>query len=200
MDSDSVDLQKNRPISTKINSLLYSRWSPRSMTGEPLREDEICALFEAARVAPSSYNSQPWRFVFVTKQDPQWSDFFHLLVDFNKQWCQRASMLVIVISKKTFDHNNKLSPTHSFDTGAAWMSLALEGASRGLVVHAMSGFSMAEAKRLLQISDDFHIEAMIAIGRRGGKELLPQDMQEKETPSGRKALHEIVFRGSFTGS
>jgi nitroreductase len=44
-----------------IDSLFLDRWSPRAMSGEPITRDELLTLFEAARWAPSSGNSQPWR-------------------------------------------------------------------------------------------------------------------------------------------
>jgi nitroreductase len=40
-----------------INPLILNRWSPRSMTGEGLNDDDIMSLFEAARWAPSTYNN-----------------------------------------------------------------------------------------------------------------------------------------------
>ena len=49
----------------KINSIILNRWSPRSMTGEELDNDTLMSLFEAARWAPSSFNNQPWRFIYV---------------------------------------------------------------------------------------------------------------------------------------
>jgi len=48
-----------------INPLILNRWSPRSMTGED--EHTIMNLFEAARWAPSSYNNQPWRFIYAKR-------------------------------------------------------------------------------------------------------------------------------------
>lgn len=201
MDSDKKELEKIRPLLSPIDPLIYKRWSPRSMTGEWLSEEEICALFEAARMAPSSYNAQPWRFVYATPHDTEWPHFFDLLVDFNKMWCKNAAVLIIALSRKTFEHNNKPSVTHSFDCGAAWMSLALEGASRGLVVHGMSGFDFERAAKMLVLDTaTYQVEAMIAVGKRGTKDLLAKELLDKETPSGRKSAKDIVFRGSFSPS
>lgn len=200
MNSEMQTLRKNRPISTELSPLIYQRWSPRSMTGEALTDEEVTALFEAARLAPSAYNAQPWRFVYAKKGDAHWPDFFDLLVDFNKGWCKNAFMLVIFVSRKTFEHNNKPSATHSFDCGAAWMSMALEGARRNIVVHGMSGFDFDRAAKMLDLAENYQVEAMAAIGRRGAKELLPNELQEKETPSGRRPLSEIVFAGRFIGA
>ncbi len=57
----------------KISSFIVDRWSPRSMTGEELDDDTVMSLFEAARWAPSSYNNQPWRFVYAKRNTQHWS-------------------------------------------------------------------------------------------------------------------------------
>ena len=193
MDTDLELIQKARPTSVEITPLIHNRWSPRSMTAEPLKQEEILALFEAARHAPSAYNGQPWRFIYATPNDPSWSAFFNLLVEFNQSWCKNAAMLVIVCSRKNHEHNNKPSRTHSYDTGAAWMALALEGASRGLVVHGIEGFSYDQAAILAGISSEYQIEAMIAVGRKGSKEDLPAALQSRETPSSRRPIEDIMF-------
>lgn len=77
------------------------------------------------------------------------------------------------------------------------MSLALEGASRGLVVHGIQGFDYEKAAKVIHLPDGYQIEAMAAVGKRAPKENLPPELQEKETPPGRRPLSEIVFRGSF---
>ena len=53
------EIKNTRKSSYEINPLFLNRWSPRSMTGEELNDDELMSLFEAARWAPSSYNNQP---------------------------------------------------------------------------------------------------------------------------------------------
>ena len=192
----STEVKKIRKTGYKIDSLFINRWSPRSMSGEGLTDDELFSLFEAARWAPSSFNNQPWRFIFARKKSDK-ERFFSLLSEGNKPWNEKAAVLVVIVSKKTFDHNNQPSRTHSFDTGAAWENLALEGARRGLVVHGMQGFDYEKAKGVLKVPDDYEIEAMASIGKRGIKEDLPEKYQEMEKPSGRKAIKEIVMEGEF---
>jgi len=181
-----------------LQELFLKRISYRAFGDERLTEEELLSLFEAARWAPSSYNNQPWRFVYVRSTDPEWNDFFNTLVDFNKLWCKRADTLVVVITKHTFDHNGKPSATASFDTGAAWMSLALEATSRNIIAHAMEGFDKKEMEKLLHISEPYSVQAMIAIGKRGKTEDLPEELQKEEKPSNRRPLAEILFRGKFT--
>lgn len=199
---DSISKEKSeknhaRKPAFKTNLLILNRWSPRSMTGEELDEDTIMSLFEAARWAPSSYNNQPWRFIYAKRNTQYWDKLFELLVEPNKVWAKNASVLVVVISNKNFEHNGKFSITHQYDTGAAWENLALEASSRGLVAHGMQGFDYVKARESLGIPDDFDVMAMIAIGKHGPKENLPPNLQDKEYPNDRKPLNEIVMEGSF---
>ncbi len=181
-----------------IEPLILNRWSPRAMSGETLTDEELLPLFEAARWAPSSYNGQPWRFIYGKRETDHWKALFELLVPFNQSWANKSAVLVLVISHKVFEHNGKPSVTHSFDTGAAWQNLALEGSARGLVTHGMQGFDYEKAKEVCRVPDDYQVEAMIAIGKKGKKEALPAEAQEKEAPSMRKPLSEIVMKGVFT--
>lgn len=180
-----------------IEPLILNRWSPRAMSGETIGDEELMPLFEAARWAPSSYNAQPWRFIFAKRETEHWKPLFELLVEFNQSWAKDAAALVLIISHKVFEHNGKPSDTHSFDTGAAWENLALEGSARGLVVHGMQGFDYEKAKTVCNIPDDFQVEAMVAIGKPGNKEVLAPELQIKETPSTRKPLSELIMEGKY---
>ena len=191
------EIQKYRKHEFNINEIFINRWSPRAMSGEGLSDDELMSLFEAARWAPSSFNGQPWRFLYARRNTENWNLFFNLLIDFNKGWAKNAAVLILVVSKKTFEHDGSLSVTHSFDTGAAWENFALQGSLNGFVVHGMAGFDYARARADLEIPDDFDVEAMIGVGKPGKKDALPKEMQEKEMPSDRKKLSEIVIEGIF---
>src|SRR6476646_1311831 len=181
----------------KINSIILNRWSPRSMTGEELDNDTLMSLFEAARWAPSSFNNQPWRFIYAKRNTEHWDRLFNLLVDVNKTWAKNAALLAVVISRKNFEFNEKPARTHQFDTGSEWENLALEASSRGIVAHGMQGFDYEKAKTELGIPADFEVMAMIAIGKRGSKENLPTELQDKEKPNDRKALKDIIMEGTY---
>ena len=140
------------------------------MSGEALGDAELMTLFEAAHWAPSSGNSQPWRFLYARRDTEHWPLFFDLLNEGNKTWCHRAAALLVFISRTTREESGRALVTHSYDTGAAWMSLALQGWLKGLVVHGMAGFDYARARTTLNVPDDFTVEAMAAIGRIGPKE------------------------------
>jgi len=180
-----------------ISPMILHRWSPRAMTGEPITQEELFSLFEAARWAPSCYNNQPWIFIYGMRGTEAWNRLYDLLVSYNKEWTKNSAALVVVVSKNNFYHNNKPALTHSFDTGAAWMAMALEGNSKNLVVHGMGGFDYAAAKKNLKIPEDYTVEAMVAIGKPAPKETLSKEIQEKEFPSGRRPVSEFAMEGFF---
>lgn len=192
------EVAENRTPERDVDPLFVNRWSPRAMTGESLDEEQFLPLFEAARWAPSAYNNQHWRFVYATRADEEWDTYLDLLNEGNRSWAADAAVLVGLFSKRTFDHNGEEVATRSFDAGAAWQNLALEGARRGLAVHPMAGFDWGRIHEAMGVPEaEFDAETMIAIGERAPPESLPDDLAEREQPSERKALAEIVSRGSF---
>ena len=194
----SEEIHTNRTPTHPIHPLLLNRWSSRAMSPVKMEEEEWLPLFEAARWAPSSYNDQPWRFLYAKRDSSFWPLFSNLLLESNQRWAKNASVLVVLISHKVFEKNGKPSKTHQFDAGAAWENLALEGASRNYVVHGMQGFDYEKARLSLKIPDDYQVEIMIAIGKKGKPDDLPEDLQAKETPSSRKPLKELIKEGPFT--
>jgi nitroreductase len=167
------------------------------MTGEPLTDEGLFPLFEAARWAPSSFNSQLWRFIVARWQNREEFDkFFDLRTPTNQVWAKNAAALVVVALRTRFENNDKMSITHAFDAGAAW-ELALEATHRELVAHGMEDFDYARAKTELSIPDEFEVHAMIAIGRRAPGENLPEKYRAMEYPISRRPLKEIVFEGAF---
>lgn len=181
-----------------MDRLFVDRWSPRAMSGEGIPEQDLMTIFEAARWAPSSYNNQPWRILYACRESKHWPLFFDLLASNNKVWAKNAAALLLIISKNTFDHNAKPSVTHSFDTGAAWENLALQGFKMGYVVHGMQGFDYESARSVMKIPDVFRVEAMAAIGRLGEKESLPEELQARECPNERRSLGQTVCEGPFS--
>lgn len=195
--AQGIDISTYRQPEYPIEQLFLNRWSPRAMSGEELSDAELMPLFEAAKWAPSSYNNQPWRFLYARRNTPHWAQFFDLMITGNQNWAKNAAVLVVIISKTTFDHDGNPSPTHTFDTGAAWANLALQATLRGLVTHGMQGFDYDKARQVLQVPADYTVEAMVAIGKPGNKDDLPERLRQREVPSGRKHLAEIVWEGPF---
>lgn len=168
------------------------------MSGEPVDREQLLRLFEAARWAPSGANRQPWRFVFAHRGTPAFDALFNALNEGNQAWNVRSGALIALLSR-TVTAQGKPQTSRSFDSGAAWMSLALQGSAQGLVVHGMGGFDRDAVRRALDVPDDVDIELMVAVGHPGRVEDLPPHQQEREHPSDRLPLSELVFEGRWGG-
>ena len=192
-----IDATKYRAPEQPIDLLFIRRWSPRAMSGEEISEDELMILFEAAKWAPSSSNEQPWRFIYAKKNSKYWDIFFDFVSEGNKRWCKNAAVLVVIASKKRFTNYDSDNKTHSFSAGSAFENLQLQGTIMGLVVHPFGGFDEDKAAKELYISEQYAVDAMIAIGRPGRIEDLEEKDKTREYPSDRKKLKEIVMEGKF---
>jgi nitroreductase len=192
------DASEHRDAEHPIEAIFLKRWSPRAMSGGSLSDREILQLFEAARWAPSTYNEQEWRFLYARRDTPHWPTFFDLLVEANQVWCQNAALLVVVLSHKVFEKNSKPNPVHTFDAGAAFQNLALQGAAMGLVTHGMAGFDRDKARTALNVPDDYAVEAMIAVGQPGDPGALPEPLREREEPTGRRPVRESIREGGWS--
>lgn len=184
-----------------IDKQFLSRWSPRAFTPETIPESTLLTFFEAARWAPSSYNSQPWRFAYARRDTEHWTRFLGFLNEFNQSWAQHAAAIVIVLSKSTFTPPGGSAevpaPTHSFDTGAACGYLALQASLSGWNAHGMAGIEHDKIRQGLAVPDLYSIEAGVAIGRAGDKSLLPEGLQAREVHTPRKPLAEFAAEGRF---
>lgn len=194
-----MDVKRRHPEFPAL-PLLVNRCSSRAMSGEAVSELELMTIFEAGKWAQSSYNDQPWRFVYVTKDDAQWGDFFNLLVPVNQEWAKGAWVLVVIVSHKNFTRTGEFSPTHSYDTGAAGQNMALQGFSMNLIVHGIGGFDYARARDLVKVPENYAVEAMLAIGRPGPITVLPEKWQAREALTERRPLVQTIFRGGFGGA
>ena len=184
-----------------IHEQFINRWSPRAFTGEGIDEQTLLSFFEAARWAPSAYNSQPWRFLYARRDTPNWERYLGLLNEFNRGWAQHASALVIVASKTTFTAPGAAeeSPAlwHTFDTGSAWAHLALQASISGWHTHGMAGFDKELTRSELKVPEGYELHCAVAIGKLGDKSTLAEYLQARETPSPRLPLSKLAAEGDF---
>lgn len=203
--ADGQYLATRRVPNFPVETLFLHRWSPRAFVPEPIAEAQLMTLLEAARWAPSCFNSQPWRFLYALRDTPDWDRFVGLLTPDNQAWARNASALVVLVSNTTMKNPHPApgaaewvpSPTHSFDTGAAWAQLGLQSTLAGLRAHGIIGIDMDRARVELHIPAQFHIEAAVAIGRQAPPDTLDAGLQEQEQPSVREPLSTLAFAGGF---
>lgn len=183
-----------RKPQTEVDSMFIDRWSPRAFISEPLSENQIQTLFEAARWAPSCFNEQPWLFLYASKPEDR-EIFASILVKKNQLWASRAPLLMFVLARRKFEMTGKENRHAPFDAGAAWMALALQARRLGLYAHAMAGFNLEKAYEVLGVSkEDYHIMAAIAVGCKGDAAQLPDDLRQMEMPNDRKPSSEVAIQ------
>src|SRR5262245_66159012 len=125
----------SRSTEYPIDPLFLERWSPRSFTGALMSEYDLMTILEAARWAPSAFNSQPWRFIYARRDTEHWAKLLGLLTESNQLWAKSASAIIILVSKTTVQprgaEKEVPSWSHSLDAGAAWGYLALQAHRSG---------------------------------------------------------------------
>ncbi|MEK3725354.1 nitroreductase family protein [Paenibacillus sp. FSL H8-0034] len=189
------EVQAHRKPEYPVTPLFLNRWSPRAYSDQPVSEQDLHTLLEAAHWAPSSFNDQPWRFI-VAKTDEQLAVFHDFLSEFNRSWASKAPVLILVASD-TKRENGDPNGAHAFDSGAAWGSLALQAKLLGLVTHAIGGFSRDQARTALNIPSTWELHAVIALGYQGDKLSLAEGLRERELPNTRRPLNEVIFEGKI---
>jgi len=184
-----------------IDPVFLERWSPRAFSAETIAEHELLGLLEAARWAPSSYNSQPARFIYGRRGTPAFDKLLGILNEFNRSWAKTAAAIVIAVSNSLMrppgQDKDVPSHSHSFDAGAAWMSFALQATRQGWYTHGMVGLDFDRAFAELDVPQGYRVEAAIAVGRLGDKATLPDFLQAREQPSDRRPLSAVAMEGGF---
>jgi nitroreductase len=193
--------RSNRSADYPIHPMFLERWSPRAFAAVPITESELMAILEAARWAPSSFNAQPWRFVYARRDTATWPGFVDLLTPRNQEWARHASALVFLVSKATMRpigaDIDQPSATHALDAGAASGYMALQAHLSGWHVHGMAGFDRDRAQGVLNVPRDHQVLAVYAFGRIGDPASLPEALRAREQPSSRAPLATFTFAGRF---
>lgn len=159
-------------------------------SSRPVTREMLKSILEAGRLAPSSYNEQPWVFIVCdrTKDPEAYQKALGALVEFNQGWAKNAPVLILSIASSKSAHNNKLNRWAQYDTGAAAFSMMLEATSLGLMAHQMGGFDEEKLRKAFSIPDDFVPMAVMAIGYQGNEEIKLKK---------RKALKENFYEGAW---
>jgi nitroreductase len=180
-----------------LHKQFIERWSPRAMLSDPIPMEDLMPMFEAAHWAPSCFNEQPWRFV-LARQEEDKKRFLSILAQGNQVWAHRAPVLVAVFAKNYFDHDGSDNAWCEFDSGSAFMALSLQAMHQGYACHGMGGFDKDKAYEVCGVDkENYRAIAMIAIGKRANKEILPEELQAIESPNVRHPIERTVYEGIF---
>ena len=189
--------EKSADTSAPVHDLIMRRWSGVSYDPDrAVNTDDLRALAEAGRWAPSCFGDQPWRVLFCSRSvdETAWEKAFDCLGEGNQPWCRFAPVLAIICADTKFSKNDKPNTWGAYDTGAAAVSICLQAAELNLMTHQMAGFDPGKARTTFAIPDRFEPKAMMAIGYQLPKDKLPDTFRERELkPRQRNPLGEHFF-------
>jgi nitroreductase len=145
--------------------LLQTRLGTRAVSPEPLPRDVIDKLVQAAGLAPSCYNKQPWRYLFLSSPEAL-AKGREVLSEGNRVWAGRAPLLVLAWTRRAEDCVLQDGRAyHQFDLGLSVMSLMLQATELGLAARPMAGFNAGRAREVFELDEDTEPLVMLAIGR-----------------------------------
>jgi nitroreductase len=157
-----------------VHPLVAERWSPRGFDrAHELDDQALTALLEAARWAPSSQNSQPWRFLVTRRGEDAHDRLFATLAPGNQAWAGTASALVLVAAQTVTD-DGRPRRFALYDTGQAVATLVTQAQADGLSVCQIGGFNTAAVRAEFGLDDALTPVVVLAIGRHDSTADLPE--------------------------
>ncbi|MHB8094022.1 MAG: nitroreductase family protein [Candidatus Aminicenantales bacterium] len=156
---------------TPLDKLIRSRRSIRRYLPDPVDREKIRLCLEAARMAPSAENSQPWRFLIV--DDPALkerlaAEAFTGIYSMTNFAAQAPALVVVLASPRllTLAAGRGIQgvPFHFIDLGIAGEHFILKAEEMGLATCWIGWFNVRRTRRLLKIPRRFRIAALLALG------------------------------------
>ena len=179
---------------TAFQKILRNRRSIRRYLPTPVDPEKLRACLEAARLAPSAHNAQPWRFVVV--DDPELknrltSAAFSGIYSGSKFAAQAPILIVLLVKRGLVAHHlgGRLQNVHYhlIDMGIAGEHFVLQAEELGLATCWMGWFNYRRVRKALKIPRKFKVVAMMPVG-------YAEKRPTREPP--RKTFEEVVtFNG-----
>ncbi len=192
-------MKKKADSSVELHPILAERWSPRSYDGTAeISIPDLTGILEAARWAPSSSNSQPWRFVVARRGDHRFAQMVDSMAGFNKVWSPKASALILVAAVTT-QPDGTLRPAALYDAGLAASLLTVEAHHRGQVVHQIGGFDHAAVVKDFNLAPEITPIAILAIGKQAPADALgdPKMVEREIAARTRVPLASLILSGAL---
>jgi len=170
----------------------------RSIVNSPVPREHIELMVQAAHLAPSCFNYQPWRFVVI--DDPALHAQICPLVGSSNGWMKQSPAFIAVCSHRDLDCKSSDNRDYfMFDSGLAVGFLMLQATRMGYVAHPVAGYKPAPIKEILGIPAEWTLITLINIGHHGEDLSLLSDEQKKDELGERirKPLAEVLAWNRF---
>ncbi|GAB3305011.1 hypothetical protein GCM10027298_23770 [Epidermidibacterium keratini] len=135
--------------------------------GAEVSPAEVDVLLDAARLAPSAGNSQPWRFIVGRRDDPVHRRIAAHLAPSSARWAPGASLLVVNLAQVYVEDTTDwpYSEFSHYDLGQAVAHMTIQGLAMGLDSHQFRAFDRAGVAAEFGVPDHWEVTSMTAIGR-----------------------------------
>ncbi|WP_434309847.1 nitroreductase family protein [Hominifimenecus sp. rT4P-3] len=171
--------------------IFEKRRSIRKYTDQPVTDEILHQLIEAARTAPSGHHTQPWRFIAVRSEEMKKRI---VQADHNQEWMMSAPLFLVCVADgyvRLKDETIELNEETPYkeqklvirDTAVAIEHIVLKAAELGLGTCWTGYFTQKEMKEILEIPKDKHVVAVLTVGYPA----------EEPKPKERKAIEEILM-------
>lgn len=169
--------------------LILKRRSVRKYLSRPIPKQDLLKCIEAARLAPSAQNAQPWRFIIVDQpelKDKICQRAFSGVYAINR-FAINAPVLIVVVSEKerflrTVTKYFRGTNFYLIDIGIACEHLCLEATELGIGSCWLGWFNEKAVKEILQIPRDKKIDVIMSLG---------YFIEDKLKKKSRKSLEEM---------
>lgn len=168
-----------------FSQLVNARFSVRSYKNIPVEAEKLTKVLEAARLAPSAVNFQPWHFIVIDNKEV----LNRIYSVYNRTWIKEAPVIIVACS----DHNQSWKrgsdgkDSADIDISIAVDHMTLQATELGLGTCWVCNFDVNLCKKILDIPN--HIEPVV---------LLPLGYPNCKLPvKKRKLLDAIVHRNKF---
>lgn len=184
---------------TGLLPYITRRFSPRVFANRRVSDEDMNALFEAARWAPSSYNEQPWSYIVAHRDDAEsFGKLAEALNEKNRAWAANAPVLMLSVAKTNVERTGKANKHAFHDVGLAMGNMLNQATSMNIYMRQMGGYDAEKARELLNIPEGYEPVAMIALGYLDEDTMQSEEVQAQlARPRARKRVEEFTFRGTF---
>lgn len=181
------------PSAPTVHSALQRRFSPTAFDpGHELADAQVDVLLDAARLAPSAGNSQPWMFVAGRRGDAVHERLVSHLAGSSAAWAPDASLIVVNIAHVLVEGTDwEYSEFARYDLGQAVAHMTVQGLWMGLGAHQFRAFDRDAITREFDVPREWEVMSMTAFGvaaHRAGESTVPGTSRE------RLSLDDVTWR------
>jgi nitroreductase len=166
--------------------VFQKRKSVRGYKDDPIPEDMLMRVMEAARLAPSGKNFQPWKFIIVRDADMRKN-----LAEASRGQTFMAKAPIIIVAcgfpERSYQRQGNYMSSWAIDVSIAVEHLMLQAQEEGLGTCWIGAFEEKEVKRLMGIPSKVKVLALTPLGY----------PDEKPRDRGRKPLEDIISYETF---